>query len=319
MNKKTWVILLILCLASIKIWAQEYPIYNQYHFHYYLMNPALAGAAPCSHIMATNKTQWIGIKDAPHTQTLSFQTRTSGNLGIGAYAFNDKNGYTYQQGGQVSIAYHIPMSKGNRYTKHPTLDRQLSFAVSGKIYRNQLGEEVINQANNEGENIQQKDGIYPNANMGVFFQSYQFFTGLSVTNLIPTKIDMYGSSEPIRPLSVFYQIGYAIPLERDSELEPSVIFKLDAESRKQIDVNLRYIQHLEQDDISWWAAVAFKHNLDQGAGKSLVLLPSINARFGKFRLGYAFNLDLSQLISYNYGSHEIMLGYSFCHTKEFCR
>ena len=81
--------------------AQEFPIYNQYHFHGYLMNPALAGAAECSHFMLTHKQQWIGIKDAPMTTILSFQTRTQKRLGIGAYLFNDRNGYSYQQGAQV--------------------------------------------------------------------------------------------------------------------------------------------------------------------------------------------------------------------------
>jgi type IX secretion system PorP/SprF family membrane protein len=317
--KKKLIVSALAVFMAIGAMAQEFPIYNQYHFHYYLMNPALAGAVPCSHIMATHKQQWTGIKDAPQTQILSFQTRTQGNVGIGAYFFNDKNGYSYQQGGQISIAYHIPMSKGNRYTKSPTLDRQLSFAVSGKFYRYDLDEEVVNQANNEGENIQQTDGVYPNANFGVFFKSYQFFTGLSITNLIPIRIDMFGDSEPLRPLSFFYQLGYAIPTSRDAEIEPSLIFKMDADSRKQMDLNLRYIQHLDNQDMSWWVAAAFKQNLDVGIGQSLVLVPSVNARFGKLRIGYAFNLDLSKLVSYNYGSHEIMMGYSFCHTKEFCR
>jgi len=321
MNKIKKIIIAAIAVAGIAttVQAQEFPIYNQYHFHGYLMNPALAGAAECTHFMLTHKQQWIGIKDAPMTTILSFQMRTQKRLGIGAYLFNDKNGYSLQQGGQFSLAYHIPMSRGNRYSKQTSLDRQLSFGVSGKVYHydhsNELAKEV--QAK-EGIDIQSKNGFFPNANFGVFFQSYAFFTGLALTNLVPVKIDIYGDNEPLRPFTAFYQIGYAFEAQRDLQLEPSMVFHIDANARRQLDISFRVLQHLDRDDVSWWAGVAVKQNFDS-AYKSLVLLPNFTLRLGKFRVGYAVNLDLNKLFSSNYGSHELMLGYSFCSTKQFCR
>jgi len=304
-------------LSSVN--AQEYTIYNQYHFHYYLLNPALAGAAECTHFMLTHKQQWTGMKEAPYTTTLSFQTRTKSRVGVGAYLYNDRNGYSYQQGGQVSLAYHIPLSKGNRYTKSPTLDRQLSFAVSMKFYRYSIDDKVIEQSKKDGDAINEKHGFYPNANFGIFYQDYKFFTGLTLTNMIPVEISMFGEKEPKRPFSFFYQIGYAFGCGRNTSFEPSAVFKMDADSRKQIDINVRFIQHRDDQDLSWWIGCAYKHNLDEGSGQSLVLLPNATVRIGKFRVGYAFNLDLNKLVSHNYGTHEIMLGYSFCHTSKFCR
>ncbi|MBP5455806.1 MAG: type IX secretion system membrane protein PorP/SprF, partial [Paludibacteraceae bacterium] len=52
--------------------AQDEIVYDQYHFNYYLVNPAVAGAERCSHLMLTGKFQWMGMDDAPMTQTLSF-------------------------------------------------------------------------------------------------------------------------------------------------------------------------------------------------------------------------------------------------------
>jgi type IX secretion system PorP/SprF family membrane protein len=298
---------------------QEYTITNQYHFHYYLLNPALAGAAECTHFMLTHKQQWVGMKEAPYTTALSFQTRTKSRIGVGAYLYNDRNGWSYQQGGQATIAYHIPLSKGNRYTKSPTLDRQLSFAASMNFYRYSLSDKVIDQSKMDGDAINEKNGFYPNANFGVFYQDYKFFTGLTLTNLIPVEISMFGEDEPKRPFSFFWQVGYAFGCGRNTSFEPSLVFKMDADSRKQIDVNVRFIQHREDQDLSWWAGVGYKHNLDDGGGQSLVLLPNATVRIGKFRVGYAFNLDLNKLLSHNYGTHELMLGYSFCHTSKFCR
>ena len=298
--------------------AQEFPIYNQYHFHGYLMNPALAGAAECTHFMLTHKQQWIGIKDAPMTSILSFQTRTEKRLGLGAYIFADKNGYSYQQGGQFTLAYHIPMSRGNRFSRVTSLERQLSFGLSGKVYRYDFAQEVIDEAVKEGEIIQRKDGFFPNANFGAFYESYGFFTGLSITNLVPVRIDIFGSDEPLRTLTAFYQIGYAIEARRDIQLEPSMVFHIDANARRQLDLSFRVLQHLDRDDVSWWAGATLKQNFDDKF-QALVLLPNFTIRMGKFRLGYAVNLDLNKLFSHNYGTHELMLGYSFCSTKQFCR
>jgi len=307
-----------LCLSTVQVQAQEFQIYNQYHFHGYLMNPALAGAAECTHFMLTHKQQWVGIKDAPMTTILSFQTRTQKRLGIGAYLFADKNGYSYQQGGQFTLAYHIPMSTGNRYSRQTSLDRQLSFGVSGKVYRYDFAQEVLDAANQDGEHISNKTGFYPNVNFGVFYESYGFFTGLSATNLLPVRIDIFDDKEPLRPLTAFYQIGYAFETQREVRLEPSLVFHIDEHARKQLDLSFRVLQHLDNDDISWWAGVTVKQNFDKEY-KSLVMLPNFTIRLGKFRVGYAVNLDLNKLFSHNYGTHELMLGYSFCSTKQFCR
>ena len=283
-----------LLAGSLLCHGQEYTITNQYHFHYYLLNPALAGAAECTHFMLTHKQQWVGMKEAPYTTALSFQTRTKSRVGVGAYLYN-------------------------RYTKSPTLDRQLSFAASMNFYRYSLSDKVIEQSREDGDAINEKSGFYPNANFGVFYQDYKFFTGLTLANLIPVEISMFGEDEPKRPFSFFWQVGYAFGIGRNTSFEPSAVFKMDADSRKQIDVNVRFIQHREDQDLSWWIGCAYKHNLDDGGGQSLVLLPNATVRIGKFRVGYAFNLDLNKLVSHNYGTHELMLGYSFCHTSKFCR
>ena len=61
---KKYLVIAILSLTSIvSLSAQEEIVYNQYHFNYYLANPALAGAEPCSHFMLTNKFQWVGMDE----------------------------------------------------------------------------------------------------------------------------------------------------------------------------------------------------------------------------------------------------------------
>ena len=88
--------LISLFVSSSLVHAQDDIVCDQYHFNYYLVNPAVAGAERCSHLMLTGKFQWLGVEDHPMTQTLSFRTRVLKNVGIGVYAYNDKNGNSYR-------------------------------------------------------------------------------------------------------------------------------------------------------------------------------------------------------------------------------
>ncbi|MBQ0030161.1 MAG: type IX secretion system membrane protein PorP/SprF, partial [Bacteroidales bacterium] len=83
---------LLCCVSGLK--AQDEIVYDQYQWNYYLVNPAVAGASRCSHILGTFKKQWVGQDDSPMIEMLSFRTRLLKNLGLGAYVYNDKNGYS---------------------------------------------------------------------------------------------------------------------------------------------------------------------------------------------------------------------------------
>ncbi|MBR2261771.1 MAG: type IX secretion system membrane protein PorP/SprF, partial [Paludibacteraceae bacterium] len=70
-NLKKLGIAFISCLCLCQANAQEEIVCDQYHFNYYLVNPAVAGAERCTHLMATGKFQWMGVEDHPMIQTLS--------------------------------------------------------------------------------------------------------------------------------------------------------------------------------------------------------------------------------------------------------
>ncbi|MBO4805471.1 MAG: PorP/SprF family type IX secretion system membrane protein, partial [Paludibacteraceae bacterium] len=134
--------------------AQDEIVYDQYHFNYYLVNPAVAGAERCSHLMLTGKFQWMGMDDAPMTQTLSFRTRVLKNVGLGAYVYNDRNGYSYRQGGQATFAYHIPLSENSGYfMKDRSIERQLSFGISAVANRYAFSSKLFTDENSSDPSL----------------------------------------------------------------------------------------------------------------------------------------------------------------------
>lgn len=323
MKKYLAAIIALLILSVGKLSAQEELIYNQYHFNYYLVNPAMAGAEPCSHLMISNKMQWVGMEDFPMTQLLSFKTRVWKNVGIGAYLYNDRNGYSNRAGGQVTFAYHIPLAKGRSYSKKVSYDRQLSFGASFKANYFYINTDKLfaDDPNAQYDNaFVNTSGFGVNANFGIYYKSYGGFVGLSLTNLIPMTADIYGDKEVPAPLTGFLFGGYTFDLNRrgDYYIEPMVMLKMNQYLDINMDLNLKFGQEVSKD-WGYWVQASYRHSWDANNIQSLVLMPMCGFRIHGFQLGYAFGLDLNNLVTQNYGTHEIMLGYSFCHTKHFCR
>jgi hypothetical protein len=55
--------------------SQQVPLYSQYMLNGFLLNPAVAGSEGYTAVNLTAREQWIGMKHAPGTYALSFQTR----------------------------------------------------------------------------------------------------------------------------------------------------------------------------------------------------------------------------------------------------
>ncbi|MDR1699021.1 MAG: PorP/SprF family type IX secretion system membrane protein [Prevotellaceae bacterium] len=322
--KKTLLSLILACFAIGNVMSQEEKIvYDLYHFNYYFMNPAVAGAERCGHFMLTDRHQWVGIKDAPNTQTFSYRSRPWENVGVGGYIYKDSNGRDNFLGGQLSFAYHIPMSDGARYRQSVELDRQLSFGVSVKF--NQRSFDLSDIQGNDPA-LEADNAFYPNANVGVYYTSYGFFTGLSVTNLVPTSLDIFGKNEPDMPLTGLFFIGNSFKLGTTTSLEPSIMARGSDMHGIITDLNVKFTQDVS-NDFSYYALVSFRESIDLRSEKdktvedyqALRIMPMIGIRYDKWNFAYGCGIDMNNMRNENAGSHQFMIGYTMCIPKQFCR
>ena len=98
MNFKKFYLLGLLFVAQFSNSQEGLPIYSDYlSDNYYLLHPSMAGAANCAKLRLTGRQQWLGQKDAPSLQTLSFNGSLGEKSGGGIVVFNDKNGYHSQK------------------------------------------------------------------------------------------------------------------------------------------------------------------------------------------------------------------------------
>lgn len=338
--KHILVALTMVLLSQTGLKAQEEIVYDQYYYNYYLVNPAVAGAERCTHFMWTGKLQWVGMpgeEDQPRTTTLSFRTRLRGGLerlGIGAYVYVDKNGFSKRQGGQVSLGYHIPLSGGSTrgyMMKQRDIRRQLSFAIAGVVSHYGFADELYQSGEpdvvlaNGGTN----KGYYFNATFGSYLLFDNFFAGVTIANLIPTELTQLGKTEPVRPINPYIFLGYDFQLGDGMQFEPGAMFKFNTEGQRQLDFHLKFMQDVPGKDFGYWLELLYRHSLDkevvkdngsiEGGSAPLSLRPMGGVRIKKFNIGYTYGLTLTGIMKHNKGDQELMVGYSFCKTQHFCR
>jgi len=122
--------LIIVFIILISGWAnaQEFKLtpYTQYLVENpFLISPAYAGDSEMNRLRLTSAFQWVGLSNAPSTQTLSYDAHILERSGVGGVIYFDKNGNTSQIGGQLSFAHHLTINSANA--------QYISFGLSYKF------------------------------------------------------------------------------------------------------------------------------------------------------------------------------------------
>jgi len=303
--KKLIYIIIFLAGFMMEASPQQVPLYSQYMLNGFLLNPAVAGSEGYTAVNLTAREQWIGMKHAPGTYALSFQTRilkksyisrgssvkrrksggSSGSkVGLGGYIFNDRNGAVERIGLKGSYAYHINF-------RHS----QLSFGLSLVFYQFRLDDDLIHLLD-PGDELwlgTHKAVFIPDADFGVYYTARNYWGGFSVDQLFEStlKIGDSGYDRYVMERNYYLIGGYDFELNRDVTFSASTLLKY-AENRKfQADVSGKMI--FQQ---SYWGGLTYR------TGQSIIILAGIS--YDKFIFGYAYDIGLNSIMKYSYGTHE---------------
>jgi type IX secretion system PorP/SprF family membrane protein len=318
---KKWLLLLILC-AHVRLYAQQRPQYTQYLLNSYLLNPALSGIENYTDVKLGYRQQWAGLQDAPKTafvsahwalgdeylwsNALSFEgdgndprsrsytqnyTASPAHHGVGFLAVSDKAGQLSTTTFDVSYAYHMQL--GNKLN--------LSMGVAGGLSRVAIDinalllENPRDPALNNAANAQ----LLPDLSVGMWLYGANFFSGLSVQQILPQKLSFSGNEQyntGKQVPHVFLNSGYKFYLAEDLNITPSILFKYIPNVPLSVDVNVK---------------MGFKDRIWIGAGyrkqDALNMMAGFNINH-LFNLTYSYDVTTSTLNQVSRGSHEIVLG-----------
>jgi len=293
---------------------QQLPIYSQYLYNKFLINPAVAGSDGYTSINLTAREQWVGYYGAPRTFSFSFQTRllkrsyilkqtntkrqvfrpkSDGKVGLGGYIFSDKNGLIQRTGFQVSYSYHMWLRDQTQFS--------LGLAFTGYHYRIDQDQLDFENPNDPFLYNDLRRGVFvPDATFGAFLINPKFSIGFSSDALFEASIKIGETAYRNLKLDRHYYLfgSYLFDLNRLVAIEPSVLFMMSEQLKPQADISVTYIYNK-----AFWAGLAYR--------TSGALITNVGVKYENFFIGYAFDFTMQEIQRITYGTHEITVALKF--------
>ncbi len=320
MNIKKGYLLLLVIFTQFSFSQEGIAVYSDYlSDNYYLIHPSMAGASDCGKFRLTARQQWFDQDEAPALQTMSFNTSVGDRSGIGAIVFNDRNGYHTQTGAKLSYAHHLRFSRS-------TVDlNQLSFGVNAGLVQSNLDETSFYQSNPSFDpivngGIIQKDSYF-NVDLGLSYFFMDFFTHVTVKNVIASKRELYTDIETDNLRKYLWSAGYVFGNDNGLMFEPSTMFQyVDETKEKTIDLNFKVYKELDFGKA--WAGLSYRRSFDGaqfvdgtslGEQKLQYFTPILGINYKQFMFAYTYSHLTGDVKFDNAGFHQLTIGFDvFC-------
>ncbi len=315
--KKLVYIIFFVIIEQISF-GQQLPLYSQYIYNKFLINPAVAGSDGYTTINLTARKQWLGLSGSPQTFSFSFQTRflkrramvktTKNNktvfrpendarVGMGASVFSYQSGLIQRTGFQFAYAYHLWLHKMT----------QLSFGLSfnGTYFRINAKQMTLEDQNDPllYDNLQR--GIFiPDAAFGIYLLNHQYNVGISVDQLMGAAAKIGNSAYSDYTLYRHYYVfaSYSFERGKNVEIRPSILMMMSEQQNPVVnplvEFGLNYIYNQ-----TFWAGLSYR--------TSGAIIGNIGFKYKKMFIGYSVDFTLQEIQTITYGTHEINIAWKF--------
>ncbi|MBO4603408.1 MAG: type IX secretion system membrane protein PorP/SprF [Salinivirgaceae bacterium] len=284
--------------------AQLLPQFSQYMFNDYMLNPAVGGTNDYWQIKTNYRYQFAGVKNAPQTYMLGgYGPHKVMPMGYGGYIFNDVTGPVGNMGAYGSYSYNLRITGDIRISAGLFLG-----IVQQKVDLTDVNVELNEGADGFSNSVYKK--IYPDASLGVYLYTSQYYAGIAFHHLFfnnMSLLDKYDEGYIVKDGRVkphFYiQGGYKYNIDRNFDLEPSILIKTVPNYDFMTDINCRVIYQKMV-----WGGLGFRYNFKNPEAVIVFLGYNYN---DMINVGYSYDVTISKLSNASNGSHEIMLGVKF--------
>lgn len=265
---------------------QEFSYYTQYMFNGLAINPAYAGSHDFISLTGDIRKQWIGMKGAPSTQTISVHTPVfNDQCGLGLVIVNDHITITSQQ--EVSVNYSYKL-------RFPTYSLSLGLKLGLNTLSSRF-EELFLIEEQDDNFLYSKRAYLPVLGIGAYLKSKDYYVGLSIPYVYKFVHKNYEYSNINLNRLILLTGGYIYKINTDFTVKPSILAKADIGSIFEMDLNANvYYKEDYCIGISYKSLNSVALILEVGFDKS-------------FYLGYSYDLTTSKLIRHQAGTHEISL------------
>ncbi len=299
----------ILCTLDAK--AQD-PEFSQFYGNPLYTNPAFAGASGgCGRVVMCYRNQWPGLARTFETQTVSWDrdyTNLAGGLGLmvtndvaGAgrlrrltasaiYAYNTKISYDVSLRFGMQASYYQQSIDWSKLTFSDMIDPRTGF------------QNAAGGSNPTSEIKPTETKTFPNFSTGAVLYSDKYYVGMAVHNLIEPNQSFYNSTGPGTNLPRRYTIhgGMTIPLgvrQQNFTISPNMLFMVQ---KQFTQINFGFYINKSSFITGLWYR--------QTRPNSDALMVLVGFKTPTFKVGYSYDLTVSNARSAATGSHEVTCG-----------
>jgi len=315
--KKAYIILFVIFFQYTN--AQDgIPIYSDYFAdNLYLLHPSMAGAANSGQLRLTARQQWFDQNNAPNLQTLAANVRLGERSGVGAIAFNDRNGFHSQVGAYFTYAHHLNFSRSD-------VDlNQLSFGLSAGVVQSQLDETNFDLSDFDPiiAGIVQSSSYF-NVDVGMSYNFMDVSMHFTVKNLIFQNRNIYTQEFESNNQRRFLLAGaytFGGRYYSDWTYEPSFLVQFfERTNEAAFDINFKVYRKMEFGRL--WGGMSYRRSFDgaefqsgvsTSSQKLQLLSPVLGINYNNFMFAYTYSQVIGEVRFSNAGYHQITLGFNF--------
>lgn len=302
-----WIFFGVLFFVFFGTRAQD-PGFSQFFANPLHLNPAFTGTTELPRFAMNYRNQWPSKGATFTTYSVSYDQHFKSNkTGFGAQLVRDQelNNVINSNSGWLFYSYHLQLDDFSFIT----LGLQAGVTLKQFNPQNLVFPSGINQLNGDiyeyiSANYSAEKKIYPDFAVGALGQHNDVFWGASVHHFTtPDESVITGDQKGKLPAKFTLHAGTRLHrfhhglLSRVFTLSPNILYQQQG-SFKQLNLGIYMIEK------SFLFGGWYRNNIDIRPDAIIAL-----AGFAKekFQFGYSFDLTLSKLSNYSYGTHEISL------------
>ncbi|GAA4299598.1 PorP/SprF family type IX secretion system membrane protein [Aestuariibaculum suncheonense] len=291
---KHYIIAIALLSCTVGL-AQQLPQFTQYMYNTISVNPAYAGSREALSIVGLHRSQWVGFKGGPITQTLSIHSPLRNDrIGLGLSFMEDDLGpenFTYLYG---DFSYAIPTGQTGK----------LAFGIKGGFTQYSLDSEFLNDPSVAEDTYFKgfSNRWSPNIGLGVYWSTNKWYLGLSTPRVLNTDRNTEEGYEALERLSYYFTGGYVFNLSDKVKFKPAYLIKATNGAPLSYDLTANFLFNEK-----FWLGGSYRIN-EQTAAIGGIVDFQISRQL---RIGYAYEKAISDIADYTTGTHEILLIYEF--------
>jgi type IX secretion system PorP/SprF family membrane protein len=285
-------IALFSCTVGI---AQQLPQFTQYMYNTISINPAYAGSREALSIVGLHRSQWVGFKGGPITQTLSIHTPLRNErVGLGLSFIEDDLGpqnFSYLYG---DFSYTIPAGYKTK----------LAFGIKAGFTGFTFDQEFRGDIGNINDPLiyGTEDRWSPNIGAGVFLHSDKYYLGLSAPRILNNDLNTEKDFEALERISYYFTGGYVFDLSKSLKFKPAFLVKATNGAPVSYDLTGNFLFNEK-----FWLGGSYRINNQTAAIGGIVDFQVSR----QLRIGYAYEKPISDIARYTTGTHEVLLIYEF--------